>query len=114
MRETEPEEPIFVILHVPAAVAFSLMGAKPAFRAMVKNVELFRALSDYVEDAVVESCKIIMDAGVDFLWFPTPNFGGYCISRKTTKNVFQRAISVTLKRIKDNGAQIVLHTCGLY
>lgn len=29
MRETEPEEPIFVILHVPAAVAFSLMGAKP-------------------------------------------------------------------------------------
>lgn len=50
---------------------------------MVKNVELFRALSDYIEDAVVESCKIIMDAGVDFLWFPTPNFGGYCILRKT-------------------------------
>ena len=49
MRETEPDEPIFVILNVPAAVAFNLMGAKPAFRAMVKNVELFRALSDYVE-----------------------------------------------------------------
>ena len=114
MRETEPEEPIFVILHVPAAVAFSLMGAKPAFRAMVKNVELFRALSDYVEDAVVESCKIIMDAGVDFLWFPTPNFGGYCISRKTYEKCISESNIRALKRIKDNGAQIVLHTCGLY
>lgn len=114
MRETEPDEPIFVILHVPAAVAFNLMGAKPAFRAMVKNVELFRALSDYVEDAVVESCKIIMDAGVDFLWFPTPNFGGYCISRKTYEKCISESNIRALKRIKENGAQIVLHTCGLY
>ena len=36
---------------------------------MVKNPELFRALSDHVEDAVVESSKILWDAGVDFLWF---------------------------------------------
>ena len=87
---------------------------KLAFRAMVKNVELFRALSDYVEDAVVESCKIIMDAGVDFLWFPTPNFGGYCISRKTYEKCISESNIRALKRIKDNGAQIVLHTCGLY
>lgn len=60
---------------------------------MVKNVELFRALSDYIEDAVVESCKIIMDAGVDFLWFPTPNFGGYLFQEKHTKNAFQKATS---------------------
>lgn len=114
MRETEPEEPIYVIVHVPAAVAFTLMGAKPAFRAMVKNTELFCALSDYVEDAVVESCNILMDAGVDFLWFPTPNFGGYCISRKTYEKCISKSNIHALKRIKENGAWIVLHTCGLY
>ena len=83
MRAAEPEEPIYAILHVPAAVAFTLMGAKPAFKAMIKNQELFRTLCDYVEDAVVESCKVLVDAGLDFLWFPMPNFGGYCISRKS-------------------------------
>ena len=31
MTEREPDEPIYVILHVPAAVAFTLMGAKPCF-----------------------------------------------------------------------------------
>lgn len=114
MRETEPEEPIYVIVNVPAGIAFSLMGAKPAFRAMVKNTELFCALSDHVEDAVVESCKILMDAGVDFLWFPTPNFGGYCISRKTYEKCISKSNIHALKRIKKNGAWIVLHTCGLY
>lgn len=114
MRETEPDEPIYVILHVPAAVAFTLMGAKPAFKAMVKNRELFRALSDYVEDAVVESSKILVDAGVDFLWFPMPNFGGYCISRKSYEACISESNIRSNKRIKDYGAKIVIHTCGLY
>ena len=37
MREEEPDEPIYVIVHTPSSVAFTLMGAKPAFKAMVKN-----------------------------------------------------------------------------
>ena len=114
MRKEEPDEPIYVILHVPAAVAFTLMGAKPAFKAMVKNPELFRALSDHVEDAVVESSKILWDAGVDFLWFPMPNFGGYCISRKTYEKCISESNIRANKRIKDYGANIVIHTCGPY
>ena len=114
MRKEEPDEPIFVIVHTPTAVAFTLMGAKPAFKAMVKNPELFRAISDYVEDAVVESCKVLTDGGVDFLWFPTPNFGGYCISRRSYEKCISESNIRALKRIKDDGAPIVLHTCGLY
>lgn len=114
MRQAEPEEPIYVILHVPAAVAFTLMGAKPAFKAMIKNPELFRALSDYVEDAVVESSKVLVDAGVDFLWFPMPNFGGFCISRKSYEKCISESNIRANKRIKDYGAKIVIHTCGLY
>ena len=81
---------------------------------LVKNPELFRAISDYVEDAVVESCKVLTDAGVDFLWFPTPNFGGYCISRRSYEKCISESNIRALKRIKDDGAPIVLHTCGLY
>lgn len=114
MREEEPDEPVYVIVQVPTSVAFNMMGAKPAFKAMVKNPELFRALAEHVEDAVVESCKVLMDAGIDFLWFPTPNFGGYCISRKSYEKCISESNIHALKRIKENGAQIVLHTCGLY
>lgn len=114
MRAAEPEEPIYAILHVPAAVAFTLMGAKPAFKAMIKNQELFRTLCDYVEDAVVESCKMLVDAGLDFLWFPMPNFGGYCISRKSYEKCISQSNIRANKRIKDYGASIVIHTCGLY
>lgn len=114
IRAEEPEEPIFVIVPVPASVAFTLMGAKPAFKAMIKNPELFRALSDYVEDAVVESSKVLVDAGVDFLWFPMPNFGGFCISRKSYEKCISESNIRANKRIKDYGAKIVIHTCGLY
>ena len=114
MRKTEPQEPIYAILHVPAAVAFTLMGAKPAFKAMIKNPELFRALSDRVEDAVVESCKELIDAGLDFIWFPMPNFGGYCISRKAYERCISESNIRANRRIKELGARIVIHTCGLY
>ena len=114
MRAEEPEEPIYAILHVPAAVAFTLMGAKPAFKAMIKNPELFQALAAHVEDAVVESCKVLIDAGLDFLWFPMPNFGGYCISRKSYEKCISESNIRANKRIKDYGAKIVIHTCGLY
>lgn len=114
MRKEEPDEPIYVIVHVPAAVAFNLMGAKPAFKAMIKNQELFRALCDHVEDAVVESCKVLADAGIDFLWFPMPNFGGFCISRKSYEKCISESNIRSNKRIKDYGAKIVIHTCGLY
>lgn len=114
MREEEPEEPIYVILQVPASVAFTLMGAKPAFKAMIKNPELFKALADYVEDAVVESSKVLWDAGVDFLWYPMPNFGGYCISRKTYEKCISESNICANKRIKDYGTRIVIHTCGPY
>ncbi|MEF9839984.1 MAG: uroporphyrinogen decarboxylase family protein [Lachnospiraceae bacterium] len=114
MRKAEPDEPIFTIVHVPAAVAFTLMGAKPAFKAMIKNPELFRALSDYVEDAVVESCKVLTDAGLDFLWFPMPNFGGCCISRKSYEKCISESNIRANKKIKDYGAKIIIHTCGPY
>ncbi|MEG1505800.1 MAG: uroporphyrinogen decarboxylase family protein, partial [Lachnospiraceae bacterium] len=114
MREAEPEEPIFAIVHVPSAVAFMLMGAKPAFKAMIKNPELFRTLSDYVEDAVVESCKVLVDAGLDFLWFPMPNFGGYCISRKSYETCISESNIRANKKIKEYGAKIIIHTCGPY
>lgn len=114
MRKEEPDEPIYVILQVPSSVAFTLMGAKPAFKAMVKNPELFKALADHVEDAVVESSIALWDAGVDFLWYPMPNFGGYCISRKTYEKCISESNIRTNKRIKDYGAKIVIHTCGPY
>ena len=114
MRKEEPDEPIYVSCmcrrpwHLPDGSKTWLL------RRLVKNPELFRALSDHVEDAVVESSKILWDAGVDFLWFPMPNFGGYCISRKTYEKCISESNIRANKRIKDYGANIVIHTCGPY
>lgn len=114
MRKEEPDEPIFVILNGPTSSAFTLLGAKRAFRSMVKEPELFRAVSEYIEDACHEAYKKIADADVDFLWFPTPNFSGYCISRKTYEKCISESNIRSLHRIKDYGCNIVLHTCGIY
>ncbi len=113
MRAAEPEEPIYAILHVPAAVAFTLMGAKPAFKAMIKN----RNFS--VPCAIMWKMPWwnLQDAGrcgIGFLWFPMPNFGGYCISRKSYEKCISQSNIRANKRIKDYGASIVIHTCGLY
>ena len=114
MREEEPDEPIYVIVHTPSSVAFTLMGAKPAFKAMVKNQDLYKELERVVEDAVVESCNKLIDYGVDFLWFPMPNFGGYCISRKSYEACISESNIRANKRIKEHGSNIIIHTCGLY
>ena len=114
MRKEEPEEPIYVIMYPPTGMAFNLMGAKPAFRAMVKNQELFRAVSEKIEDMNVELGKALIDMGVDFLWFPTPNFGGFCISKKTYKDCISESNIRFYKKLRDYGGKIVLHTCGLY
>jgi uroporphyrinogen-III decarboxylase len=114
MRRAEPDEPIYVIVQVPSSIAFILLGAKSAFKAMIKAPDLFKAVAERVEDAFVESCNALWDAGVDFLWFPMPNFGGYCISRKSYEKCVSESNIRANKRVKDHGARIVIHTCGLY
>lgn len=113
-REVAPEEPLFVIVHHPMAEAFNLVGAKLAFKSMVKNPDFLKAVAAAVEDAVYKAHTIISDAGVDFLWYPTPNFGGYCISRKTYENVIAESNIRHINRMKAYGTPVVLHTCGLY
>ena len=81
---------------------------------MVKNQDLYKELERVVEDAVVESCNKLIDYGVDFLWFPMPNFGGYCISRKSYEACISESNIRANKRIKEHGSNIIIHTCGLY
>lgn len=114
MREEEPEEPVFVIVNGPTSAAFTLLGAKRAYRAMVKDQELFRAVSEYIEDACHEAYKKLADSDADFLWFPTPNFSGYCISRRSYEKCISESNIRSLNRLKEYGCNIVLHTCGIY
>lgn len=114
MRKEEPDEPIYVITMHPTSEAFSLIGATPSFKTMIKNPEFFRKVAEYVEDACLEACKMIAAADIDFLWFPTPNFGGYCISRRTYEKCIYESNVRFMNRLKETGAKVVLHTCGLY
>lgn len=115
IREEEPDEPIYAIVMHPSSEAFSLLGAKPAFKAMIKNPELFRRTAAYVEDAAFEACKMIASADIDFLWYPTPNFGGYCISRKAYERCIYESNVRYMNRMKrETDAKIILHPCGLY
>ncbi len=115
MRAEEPDEPIYVITSHPTSVAFSLIGAKPAFKSMIKNPEFFKKVAEYVEDAVIAACKKLATADLDFLWFPTPNFGGFCISRKTyEKNIYESNVRFMNRLRKEVDCKVILHTCGLY
>lgn len=115
MRKEEPDEPIYIITHHPTSTAFSLIGAKPAFKAMIKDPEFFKKVSAYVEDAVIAACKKMATADIDFLWLPTPNFGGYCISRKTyEKCIYESNVRFMNRLRKEVDCKVILHTCGLY
>lgn len=113
MRKEEPDEPVFVITMHPTSEAFNLLGATPAFKLMIKDPGLFRAVAEYVEESCLKVCKILGEAA-DFLWFPTPNFGGFCISRKAYKNCIYDSNVSFINKLKQTGTKIVLHTCGLY
>lgn len=115
MRAEEPDEPIYVIVSHPTGEAFGLLGAKPAFKSMVKNPEFFKKVAEYVEDAVIAAMKKISEADIDFLWFPTPNFGGFCISRKTYERcIYESNVRFVNRLKKEVDCKVVLHTCGLY
>lgn len=62
-------------------VAFAMIGAKRAFKSMIKNPDFFNAVALAVEDACIEAYKELAKTDLDFLWLPTPNFGGFCIRR---------------------------------
>ena len=114
MRKEEPDEPIFVITMHPTSEAFSLIGATPAFKTMIKNPEFFKKVAEYVEEASLAACRMIAKADIDFLWFLTPNFGGFCISRKAyEKNIYESNVRF-VNKLKEENIPVVLHTCGLY
>ena len=114
LRERAPEEPIYIIMYPPTGLAFELMGARFAFKHMAKTPELFRAVSERCEDIQFQIAQRLWEAGVDFLWFPEPNFGGACISRKTYERCISESNIRFFNRLKEAGIRFVIHTCGPY
>ena len=114
LRERAPEEPIYIIMYPPTGLAFELMGARFAFKHMSKTPELFRAVSERCEDIQFQIAQRLWDAGVDFLWFPEPNFGGACISRKTYERCISESNIRYFNRLKEAGIRFIIHTCGPY
>lgn len=114
MRETHPEEPIYVIMYPPTGMAFDLMGARFAFKNMVKKPELFKAIAQRCEDIQYQLSLALWEAGVDFIWYPEPNFGGACISRKTYERCVSESNIRFFNKLRDAGVRFVIHTCGPY
>ena len=114
MREVHPEEPIYVIMYPPTGMGFNLMGARFAFKNMVKNPDLFKEVAKYCEDIQFQLSKALWDAGVDFIWYPEPNFGGACISRRTYEACISESNIRFFERLRKEGIRYVIHTCGPY
>lgn len=114
MREEQPNEPIYVIVRNPAGIALNLMGAQRAYRCMAKEPEVFIKIAEYMEDVVFSGVKKLIEAGVDFIWSPMPNFSGFCISRKTYEKCCWESNKRFNKRIREIGGNLVIHTCGKY
>lgn len=114
-HELEPDQPVYVIAFNPAGAAFELFGGRHAFRTMVKDPELYKAAAKALEPGLIQACNILTDAGVDFIWIPMPNFGGYCISRDMYINCISESnIRFNTAIMEHPGAHLVIHTCGLY
>lgn len=109
-----PDQASFAIVLSPSYVAFNMLGAKRAYKTLVKTPDVFVKLENAVEEAVVESSKRLVEFGIDFLWFPMPYFGAACISRDIYKNYINHSNERTFRRIKEFGARIVIHTCGRF
>lgn len=114
INEMEPDTPHYVAMYPPTGMAFDLIGAKLAFKSMVKNPEFFKAVSEAVEEMNFQVAKACWDAGVDYLWFPEPNFGGACISRKTYERCISESNIRFFNRLHDAGIKFIIHTCGPY
>lgn len=114
MRARAPEEPIYIIMYPATGLAFELMGARFAFKHMCKTPDLFRAVAQACEDIQFQIAERLWEAGVDFLWFPEPNFGGACISRKTYERCISESNIRFFNRLKDAGVRFIIHTCGPY
>lgn len=110
----EPDAPMYVAMYPPTGMAFDLIGAKLAFKSMVKNPEFFKKVAEAVEDMNFQVCEALWNAGIDFLWFPEPNFGGACISRKTYEKCISESNIRFFNRLRDAGIKFVIHTCGPY
>ena len=114
INEMEPDTPHYVAMYPPTGIAFDLIGAKLAFKSMVKNPEFFKGVAKALEDIEFEVAKAVWDAGVDYLWFPEPNFGGACISRKTYERCISESNIRFFNRLHDAGIKFIIHTCGPY
>ena len=114
LRKEKPDEPIFVIANHPTSVAFKLLGGKLGFKSLVKYPELFTELCNAVEDACLLAYKKLATTDLDFFWLPTPNFGGFCISRKSYIKCIYESNVRFMKKMKTINCKIILHPCGLY
>lgn len=114
LRELDPEEPVFAIMIEPAYAALTMIGASRAYKSMIKNQAFFNAVTEAIEEECLKAYKMVWDAGVDFLWFPSPNFSSTCISRKAYEKCVSESNIRVLNAMKDYGAKIILHTCGVY
>lgn len=114
IQEAEPDTPMYVAMYPPTGMAFNLIGATLAFKSMVKRPDFFKAVAEAVEDMNFEVAKAVWDAGVDFLWYPEPNFGGACISRRTYERCISESNIRFFNRLHDAGIKFVIHTCGPY
>lgn len=114
MRQEQPNEPVFVITSNPASTVLKFMDAKDAFRCMAKEPEVFIKMAEALEDVIFSAVKKLIEADVDFLWSPMPNFSGFCISKKTYEKCVWESNKRFNKRVREAGGKLVIHTCGKY
>lgn len=112
MKKQEPNEPIFTIMDNPPMVAAALMDGENYYYHMIKNPEFVHKLTEYVFEPLVESAKVLLDAGTDIMWLPMPTIGGTCISRDQYEEFCLSYNKRFNKTIRDNDSYLILHTCG--
>ncbi len=112
MKEQDPEQPIFTVVSSPASTAAVMMDVGNFYVSMIKDPEFVKEVISRITEPLVESVKMLAEAGVDVIWNPMPTLSGTCISQKLYEQICRESNIYFNEQVKKCGLHLVAHACG--
>ncbi len=112
MKEQDPDQPIFTVVSSPASTAAVMMDVGNFYVSMIKDPEFVKDVIRRITEPIVESVKMIADAGVDVIWNPMPTLSGTCISKKLYEEICRESNIYFNEQVRKCGLRLVAHACG--
>lgn len=111
MRKEEPDEPIYVIVSHPTGEAFTLLGAKPAFKSMIKKPDKVLQLLEVIVENNNRYIQRLLNMGIG-IGFADPVSSTSILRVKQYEKFSLPFLQKNVDFIKKQGGGCGLHICG--